>query len=273
MSCTRISIGLAGLWLAVFTFGTDAVAEPVAVPYLEAALPEQPGDGAWSQAPEVTLTLSEQQIVPPVGGGGVGSVRVRALHDGSWLAIRLEWSDDIADRSVGVDTFRDAAAVGFPVSESDTPASPFMGDEQHPINIWQWTADLEAAARGEGTFAERYPHTTGVWYFPQDAAVHRQVRSWRGHDPVVEFVATGWGTLQRRPTANVLAMSQHAKGRWSVVLRRRLQTGSPEDAEFKPGETSQLIVAIWDGSQGEVNGRKSITLLWTPLVLAPTVAR
>lgn len=268
-----ISIGLAGLWLTAFSVGTEAAAEEIPVPYLEAALADQPGDEAWSQAPEVVLSLSNQPIVSPIGGGSVSNVRVRALHDGSWLAIRLEWSDQSADRSVGVDTFRDAVAVGFPVSESDTPASPFMGDPQHPVNIWQWTADLEAAARGEGTFAERYPHTTGVWYFPQDAAVHRQVRSWRGHDPVVEFVATGWGTLERRPTANVVAVSRHVEGRWSVVLRRRLQTGSPEDAEFKPGETSQLIVAVWDGARGEVNGRKSITLVWTPLVLAPTVPR
>ena len=234
--------------------------------------PTDPADAAWKSVPAQSLTLSEQLTFSPVGGGSVTEVAMRAIHDGSRLAILLEWADATADRSVGVDTFRDAAAVGFPVSDSDTLASPFMGDANHPVNIWQWTADLEAAAQGRGTFAERYPHTQGVWYFPQDAIVRREVRAWRGHDPVVEFVATGWGTLQRRPTANVFASSAHSKKRWSVVLWRALDTGSPEDAAFKPGETSQLIVAIWNGTNREVNGRKSVTLGWTPFVLDTTVA-
>jgi hypothetical protein len=234
--------------------------------------PTDPADPAWTPLSARTLTLSEQLISPPVGGGSVTEVAVRAIHDGSRLAILLEWADATADRSVGVDTFRDAVAVGFPVASSDSPASPFMGDPDHPVNIWQWTADLEAAARGRGTFAERYPHTTGVWYFPQDAEVHRDVRAWRGHDPVVEFVATGWGTLTRRPTANVFASSAHERKRWRVVLWRPLDTGSPEDAAFKPGETSQLIVAIWEGTGREVNGRKSVTLGWTPFVLDATLS-
>ena len=234
--------------------------------------PTDPAAEVWESAPAQNLTLFEQLISPPVGGGSVAEVAVRAIHDGSRLSILLEWDDGTADHSVGVDTFRDAAAVGFPVSDSDTPASPFMGDPNHPVNIWQWTADHEAAAKGRGTFAERYPHTPGVWYFPQDANVRREVRAWRGHDPVVEFVATGWGTLRRRPTANVFASSAHSKNRWSVVLWRALDTGSPEDAAFKPGETSQLIVAIWNGTNREVNGRKSVTLGWTPFVLDTTVA-
>jgi hypothetical protein len=55
------------------------------------------------------------------------------------------------------------------------------------------------------------------------------------------------------------------------VVRRRLATGDPKDAAFKPGERTGLIVAVWDGSQAEVNGRKSVTLNWTPFALDPTV--
>ena len=260
------------LWLALCVATSGPAQAQVRAVFAAGGVPTEPGDAAWKSAPSKTLALSQQLISSPVGGGSVKEVAVRALHDGDRLGIRLEWKDGSADRAVGVDTFRDAAAVGFPVSASDTPASPFMGDPAHPVNIWQWTADLEAAAKGRGTFAEQYPHTPGVWYFPQDANVRREVRAWRGHDPVVEFVATGWGTLQRRPTVNVCAASHHAKKRWSVVLWRALDTGNPDDAAFKPGETSQLIVAVWDGAEQEVNGRKSVTLGWVPFELDATVA-
>ena len=74
-----------------------------------------PTDDAWSEIAETTYTLMPQMITPPHGGGGVSKVSVRATHDGEEVAIRLQWSDSSADRGVGVDTFRDAAAIGFPV--------------------------------------------------------------------------------------------------------------------------------------------------------------
>ncbi len=55
------------------------------------------------------------------------------------------------------------------------------------------------------------------------------------------------------------------------MLTRALATGEATDTAFLPGESSYLIVAVWDGSQDEVNGRKSVTLAWTPFVLDATV--
>jgi DMSO reductase family type II enzyme heme b subunit len=238
--------------------------------YAAAGAPAAPRDAAWRGAPEAVLALSPQIVLPPHGGGSVGAVRVRAVHDGEWLAIRLEWEDASADRAVGADAFRDAAAVGFPVREAEAAPSPFMGDAEHPVNIWQWSAELEAQAAGQGGFADRYPHTEGVWYFPQDEGVRREVQAWRGVDPVVEFEATGWGTLAPHGSQNVLGASVHEQGRWSVVLRRRLATGFPEDVHFTPGGATQLIVALWEGGAGDVNGRKSVTLAWTPFSLDAT---
>ena len=243
----------------------------VRVAFLAEGVPTRPDDPAWGHAPEATIALLPQLISIPNGGGSVKEVSVRSLHDGEWLAVRLEWADATANRSVGVDSFRDAVAVGFPASETEVLPAPFMGDVEHPVNIWQWSADLEADAAGRGSFAERYPHTEGVWYFPQDADVSRDVEHWRGMDPVVEFIAVGWGTLERRPVRNVFGASVHQRGRWSVVLRRHLATGYPKDAPFRPGQATHLIVAVWDGGLGEVNGRKSVTMGWTPLTLEATV--
>ncbi len=32
-----------------------------------------------------------------------------------------------------------------------------------------------------------------------------------------------------------------------------------------PGEASSLILAIWDGRNEEVNGRKAVTYQWAPM--------
>jgi hypothetical protein len=264
-----------GIAASILLLGAEVSAQPVAsvrAVYQPDGVTTRPDAPEWGRAPKADLLLIAQLINVPHGGGSVSAVSVQAMHDGESLAIRLEWADEAADRAVGVDTFRDAAAVGFPLGDSEVPPSPFMGDLEHPVAIWQWTADLDADARGHGGFAERYPHTDGVWYFPQDAAVRREVRAWRGAEPVVEFVATGFGTLTRGSSHNARGVSEHADGRWSVVLRHPLRSGDPNDAFFAAGETTRLIVAIWNGSGAEVNGMKNVTVNWTPFALDSTLA-
>jgi hypothetical protein len=140
-----------------------------------------------------------------------------------------------------------------------------MGDPEHPVVIWQWAADFDADAEGRSRFGDRYPHSEGVWIFPQDLSVRRKVRAWRGADPVIEYVAKGFGTLTPRSGASVQGVSDYRDGKWSVVLRRELMTDRPDDAAFIPEGTTPMIIAVWDGEEEEVNGRKSVTYAWIPL--------
>lgn len=255
----------------------ETPAESAAMPskivavYVAQEIPTDPNASVWRTAQKVRVPLSPQIIVPPRGGGSVTELLVSAVHDGQQLAMRFEWVDTTPDREVGLDRFRDAVAVGFPTRESESLPSPFMGDPEHPINIWQWTADFDANARGQGAFAEKYPHTEGVWYFPQDYAATREVVAWRGFEPVIELTATGFGTLERKVAQGVLGLGEYANGRWTVILRRELSTGNPEDSMFRPSEMTHVIFAVWDGAQKEVNGMKGVTMTWIPFVLQPTV--
>jgi hypothetical protein len=258
------------LAIAVLLLFAQGVAAEVAAPaevrvvFVRDGVYASPVDDAWSEIPETTYDLMPQMITAPNGGGSIAKVGVRATHDGEEFAIRLQWSDSSADRGVGVDTFRDAAAIGFPVGKPEVVPSPFMGDPEHPVVIWQWAADFDANAEGKSRFEERYPHSEGVWIFPQDLSVRRQVRGWRGAEPVIEYVAKGFGTLTPRMDATVEGVSNYKRGQWSVVLRRDLTTSKDEDASFAPGETTPMIIAIWNGEKKEVNGRKSVTYAWIP---------
>jgi hypothetical protein len=263
------------LALALFVlWNSSALAQgpaPIRAVYTQDPVPIRPEAAGWEKASATTVPLMRQLIIPPNGGGTTPILEVRAMHDGEWLAVRLAWADATADRQVGVDIFRDAIAVGFPTRKSEILPVPFMGDPNHSLNIWQWTADFDANVEGRGGFADRYPHTEGVWYFTQDYEVQRQVREWRGAEPVTEHVASGFGTLERKDSQNVRGLSRHENGRWLVVLRRRLSTGNPEDTLFRAGETTHVILAVWNGSQQEVNGKKSVTIQWTPFALDPTL--
>jgi len=260
----RISSLVAAGLIALAQGSVAAPLDAVRVVFVRDGVFASPVDDAWAAIPASTYDLQAQQISPPVGGGSITKINVRAIHDGDDMAVQLTWADSSADRGVGVDTFRDAVAIGFPVGRPDPAPSPFMGDAENPVVIWQWAADFDANAEGNSRFGERYPHSEGVWIFPQDLSVRRKVRGWRGADPVIEYIARGFGTLTPRLAANVLGSSNYKDGRWSVVLRRELITSNAEDASFVPGETTPFIIAVWNGEQEEVNGRKAVVYAWIP---------
>jgi hypothetical protein len=62
-------------------------------------------------------------------------------------------------------------------------------------------------------------------------------------------VAPGYLTeLPSGDRADVAAAGNHADGRWTVVLRRKLKTGSPRDVEFVPGTEIGFGLSIMDNT-------------------------
>jgi DMSO reductase family type II enzyme heme b subunit len=53
-----------------------------------------------------------------------------------------------------------------------------------------------------------------------------------------------------------------------VVFVRDLAPGRDGDVEFAPGQTVHVAIAVWDGSAGDRNGQKSVTI-WHRLELEP----
>lgn len=252
--------GVCALWVGL---AQAQQAVSVRAVYRAQGIAAAPDDAAWSAIEPSAVSLMEQMIVPPIGGGSVKLLQVKAMHDGKWFAMRFEWQDESAERAVGVDAFRDSVAVGFPTKASATPPSPFMGDAANPVTIWQWTANRDADAKGEGEFDARYPKTDGVWYFPQDKGASAKVKGWRDAAPVQAYEAKGFGTLAKTENGSLQGTGVYSDGKWSVVMKRKLS----DAPSFKPGASSQMIFAVWDGAKREVNGKKAVTMTWLPLVL------
>jgi DMSO reductase family type II enzyme heme b subunit len=60
----------------------------------------------------------------------------------------------------------------------------------------------------------------------------------------------------------------YSTGSYRVLFRRGLRSGSSDGITFSPGERSSVAFAVWDGSAGDRDGKKSVTI-WQELVLAP----
>lgn len=133
------------LWdLAYFV---DSLAEdqaPQTQPFILAArvdgpLPTTAADPSWQQAeasfyPLVGQLMREPRNFTP----RIQEIWVRALHNGSELALRLEWHDRFADQGQSPDSI----AIEFPAELFENDERPYFvfGEPGKPVNLWVWDA-------------------------------------------------------------------------------------------------------------------------------------
>lgn len=263
------------------------------------SLPAGPTDEAWNRAKPLYVAMMPLWWLDE----RVEGVVVQSLHDGNEIAFRLSWLDQTRDeRAVRVDEFRDAVAIQFALA----PDPPFyMGDRNNHggVNIWMWKADRQKniasgyqdvdAAFPDGVadmYAEcpvRSPDMSVVDWPHGNVAEHNPtyITAWGADNlvadptlktPVECLTARGPGTLAGKPPMMQLVQGSaaYARGVWSVQLQRTLalpcdhgsvQNGDAERA-FKSGDYLPVSFAIWDGSAGDRDGKKSISI-WQKMVI------
>ncbi len=265
-------------------------------PSVRGALPRDPTDSAWGQARPLYVALTPLWWTED----RIEGLMVQALHNDQELAIRLSWLDPTSDeRAVRHEEFRDGVAIQFSLS-SDPPF--YMGDtsDHGGVNIWYWKADrAKDIESGHQDVDTAYPDRAVDMYPEQDApAAHATFTSWptatlAEHDPqfvtawgagnlvadpnletpVECLVARGPGTLSGKPADAQLVQGQavYERGVWSVQLQRSMELPEGHICEhdervFRPGDYLPVSFAIWNGSAGDRDGKKNISI-WQKLVI------
>jgi hypothetical protein len=268
--------GLAGAILAVSGAAADLSAPRVDArgPFLD------PMAELWDETPATIVPLFAQMMAQPHHPDpAVEEVEVRVVHNGTWIGVRLEWADDTQDILFTTDTFGDQAAIQFPVELEPLPM-PMMGDAENAVNILQWRAafqrDLEV---GDLDVLDLYPNAWIDVYPHQILGVVDQ-RAYTGalgvdnpvarpdESPVLDMVAKGFGSTTVKGMQHGNGYGVWEDGRWHVVITRPLERTGPWDPDLRPGEATEIAVAIWEGSNGEVGSRKAWSS-WVTVELAP----
>ena len=251
-------------------------------------LPVHPDSGIWRLAPAVNL-----QLMPLWWRSDrPEEVTVRALHDGKEIAILMVWADSTHDHTaMRPQDFRDAAAVQF----SLTPNPPFfaMGEKGKSVNIWMWKAERQADLEPAFQDLEKIYPNLGIDSYPNlmrspleqpnRQALTLQsdktfVTGWGAGNivsdperksPAEDLNAQGFGTLRARPPIDqkVDAKGAYAAGSYRIMLRRSLQPTGKNSVALSPGTTVPVAFAVWNGSAGDRDGKKSITI-WQELKIA-----
>lgn len=239
-----------------------------------------PDSPLWMQALPGEITLGAQTVTKPIlASPSIQTVTVSSIHNGSWIAFRLEWKDQTRNVSTtGTEYYMDAAALQFPV----LGGRPFlgMGEEEEPVNIWQWRGDWqedinEVFKEVEETYpnmwVDFYPSAVAEppYDIPQLVNIDKVFNpGWAAENPlsqplkitpISDLIAAGFGSLTFKPEQKVIGRGVWEDGTWKVVYARPLDTGDPSDVQFTVGEEKSMAVAVWNGANREVDGRKAVS--------------
>lgn len=216
-------------------------------------------------------------------------LNVRALHDGKDIAIRLSWMDDTHDATaMRPQDFRDAAAIEI----SPTPDPPFfaMGQKGQFVSIWMWKSERQADLEPAFQDLEKVYPNLGIDSYPNllKSPLEQPLRhaltlqsdpifvtAWGAGNIVADptrrsaaedLTAQGFGTLRARPPMDqtVAASGTWGMNTYSVVFRRSLAGRGANAVALRPGTTVPVAFAVWNGSAGDRDGKKSVTI-WQDL--------
>jgi len=232
----------------------DVVLKPSKI---EGEIPLDPNDKLWEGTDYSDVPMSGQVTLPPrLQTQAIDLMTVRTVYNDKEIGFHLEWDDRFSDTSHtepppiekkaanAYETypvlypaenrptgFRDGVAIQMSVKIPDSPELPhfILGQSGKPVNLLHWKADWnEDPARKS----------------PVEFLIATGAKT--GEKPLKDQIATGKGIF--------------SNGRWRVVIKRPLASPDPATiTPIEPGTFVPISFHAWEGSNGEVGLRRSIS--------------
>lgn len=214
----------------------------------------------WKKVKPVEVQLMPQSITTP-NGGSIKTVSVQGVVYGDKVLFRANWKDDTKDIFFTGDKFTDGVGLMFPTTKS-SQTSPFMGDAENPVMIWQWRADWQNPEKMKEEISNSYP-AYADWYPPHEKNYFEKLGRHPEHGKAAIYMAKGFGTLTFQPAQNVdvQGVYDEATKTYHVVFVRNLKE-KDEKVQFTEGGEVYFNIAVWDGSMKERGARKSVSMSW-----------
>ena len=218
--------------------GTPQPAETIVAQSIEGKVTDNPDDPIWKEMkpyyfPMIgQVTIDPRQFTPTIT-----SVIAKAIYNDKEVAVLLVWDD--ATKSLVADGAEgdDAIALQFPsVIKADERPYFIMGDPANPVYVVR----LNTAAPGiQELNADGQEHNVGIRFTPQAVEGQQFDGKWI-----------------------------YKNGQYRAVFRRALKTSDKNDLQFSPMQFIPIAFSAWDGSNGDVDSKRSVSA-WYYLLLKP----
>lgn len=178
-----------------------------------------------------------------------------AVHDGSTLAVRLQWTDPTrSDRLAPGRALGDGVALQWTAAAA--PPLLAMGTLGESVNVWRWHAYDPKETAG---FVDLLHSPAADGSPVVQSAPRAESARFHGMFSVGDAAASGW---------SIDAKPQWHDGVWTVEFHRALAARGTGEVGFAVGEARLFAVALWDGARDDHAATKTITT-WHRLELLP----
>lgn len=274
-------------------------------------LPDSPGDEIWNTTNSVELPMAGQIVASPrFWTPSANSIKIKSMYNNEDIAFLIEW-DDMTNEQSEVYSDAVALQFPTKIPEGLKKPYFAMGESGKSVVLWHWRAyeeslhaaekeagdDSETATDGGSVVAgeqEETGHAEEVEETAEEVVEEAEVveaqtqeesaeektteapeDKFKDFMTIREMNAKGFKNLSVQPSN-----SQDSKGKgywengkWKVMITRPLVTGDKKiDIQFETGKLIPYALAVWDGSNKEIGGQKSITS-WYYLTLEMTTPK
>ena len=223
---------------------TGPIARAIAAPVAAITVDGDPSDWAAVPGLEVALEGIEGVEVPVESK----QATVKVAHDDRFVYVLFEVQDDY-DWSAEDAHLSASSAVMWAVQ---TAAGPHMGPDDAKgegpslgmVDIWHWELECATGVQSGGEVSEpgegSDPGNDSGCNFDDEWATSPEDREDDNGSGAENSLMGVWS--HTNPTAGTA-------GTWVFEIRRPLQSGDGQDAQFAAGATSLLALAYWDPDQ------------------------
>ena len=207
--------------------------------YVQGALPAI-DDAAWETLEARYFPLVGQIVIEPRQfNPTIDGVHVKSFYNDTEVVFLFVWDDrtqttgDETDEATGK-PLEDALAVQFPVKVPQGPTAPkpyFLWGGRLPVYLWHWKASMP--------------------------------------EQVTELTAKGINNAEVQEVQGELdVQSDYTDGQYKLWVKRALKTEDKKDLQLEPSVFVPIAFSAWDGSNGDVDTKRTMTS-WYTFVLEP----
>lgn len=224
------------------------VKEVIRIKFTESELPDDPQNPIWDTAESYFIPLVGQVIIEPRWfRPSIDNINIKGLYNNKDIAFLIEWDDPTLSPIPPTEQYpeqcSDAIYLQFPAKINESgPQKPYFinGDPGIAAYILHWDS------------------AGGV----------RELKG-KGIAKVSPISATT-DLKQGSDRQSLSAKAAWEEGRWRLVLKRPMLRGHKDQLQFEAGKFIPIAFNAWDGSNGEIGTKKSIST-WYWLLLEPDV--
>lgn len=230
--------------------------------FIEGEISGDPNDKSWQDRGRRIIGLGGQITHKPRNFvNRIDDLWVRSIYNKEEIAFLFQWDDRSKSQLA-------PGVTVTPIAE----APPTTGEEQsiaakqNSYKVYNDAVAIQFPAKWQEILPPEKPR-----YLHGEEKRHVDVWKWEADGTAKSYTGSGWDQpLEERTGPLKVVVSEFKDGRWTVMMKRPLQTDDKDnDAQFEAGKYIPTVFFAWDGHNGDAGLKMAVSAFYYSILEPP----